>query len=384
MASIVYITSFRFNSNYSNYLDYMNRFNENNKKEKSFEKYLNYMDRDSAKNNFSSQPFNSSNNNLNKKEHKKIKKEFKQAEKNGSILWTDVVSFDNEFLEEIGVYDKDKNFVDENKIKDSISFGIESMIEKENISNANWIGNLHYNEGNIHCHLAIVQNSPTRTRGLRKQKNLEIVKSKILSNLNEGISKDLDREINSLIRDNIIGAKKTIKLSENNSTKKLFLEALKKLPEDKRFWKYKMNKIDNVRPLIDKMTEIYIRENHKEDYEKLNFKLDKKNSIYEKLYGSQNNRKTYKENKLDDLKIRMGNSILKEMIEFDKSQKEFEKKKTLLLNTVDKKISSSLNNRNKYKNLNKEFEYRLKDNFQHEYESFKNQHEFNKLEYERS
>ena len=40
------------------------------------------------------------------------KEQFEQAQKNGSLLWQTVVSFDNKWLEELGIYDPESQVLD--------------------------------------------------------------------------------------------------------------------------------------------------------------------------------------------------------------------------------------------------------------------------------
>ncbi|EOS7974970.1 hypothetical protein DZ775_RS14760, partial [Enterococcus hirae] len=96
----------------------------NNKK---FQKYINYIDRDEATrskefqqynilesdgyNQYMENPekssglFTANKNRLSKEERNTVKKLFRQAQKNDSLMWQDVVSFDTNWLIEVGLYD---------------------------------------------------------------------------------------------------------------------------------------------------------------------------------------------------------------------------------------------------------------------------------------
>ena len=54
---------------------------------------------------------------LTEKEVKKLKKDFDKAQSNGSNMWQEVFSFDNEFLEANGLYDSENGALDEEKIR---------------------------------------------------------------------------------------------------------------------------------------------------------------------------------------------------------------------------------------------------------------------------
>src|SRR5699024_12186676 len=60
--------------------------------------------------------FTSKKNNLTQSDKKTLKEGFKKAQENGSPLWQDVISFDNEWLEEQGLYDPTTHSVDEDKM----------------------------------------------------------------------------------------------------------------------------------------------------------------------------------------------------------------------------------------------------------------------------
>ncbi|WP_257130873.1 relaxase MobL, partial [Bacillus thuringiensis] len=48
----------------------------------------------------------------------RLKEAFKKAQKNKSVLWQDVISFDNEWLEKHGIYDSKSKMLDEEILKD--------------------------------------------------------------------------------------------------------------------------------------------------------------------------------------------------------------------------------------------------------------------------
>src|SRR5699024_12056706 len=105
-------------------------------------------------------------------------------------LWQDVISFDNEWLEEQGLYDPTTHSVDEDKMIDVTRKAMEEVLNQEGI-NPNtvlWSGSIHYNTDNIHVHTAMVQPQPTvkkkrfknkegewveQFKGQRKQKSLD-------------------------------------------------------------------------------------------------------------------------------------------------------------------------------------------------------------------
>src|SRR5699024_11779927 len=54
---------------------------------------------------------------LDEREEKHVKEMFELAQKNGSPMWQDVISFDNDWLEEQGLYDLETHKINEEKIR---------------------------------------------------------------------------------------------------------------------------------------------------------------------------------------------------------------------------------------------------------------------------
>ena len=100
---------------------------------KKFNDYINYIGRDEATrasnfekfslyNDYMSNPeklgslFTEDKDFLSKEESDSLKDIFSLAQKNGSLMWQDVFSFDNEWLEKNGLYDSKSHTVDEEKV----------------------------------------------------------------------------------------------------------------------------------------------------------------------------------------------------------------------------------------------------------------------------
>ena len=94
------------------------------------------------------------------------KEQFEQAQKNGSLLWQTVVSFDNKWLEELGIYDPESQVLDEVRIRGAVRLFMKTLLDKEELHLAAWTAAVHYNTDNIHVHIAVVD--PTGERKLVK------------------------------------------------------------------------------------------------------------------------------------------------------------------------------------------------------------------------
>ena len=344
---------------------------------KEFSSYIDYIDRETAVRNdmystfslyneymFNSEKssglFTDTKNSLTSEEIKTLKQSFEKAQKQGSLMWQNVISFDNRWLEKLGVYNSKTGYIDESKLRNITRLSTKEMLDKKGmISSSIWSASIHYNTDNIHIHIAIVEPNPVTKRGMIKQKDMEKMKSKVVNNLLD-ISKSHEK-INQLIREDIIKKRSSNLFIKDIQLNKIFKEIHKKLPEDKRMWNYKINGIKEIRPLIDKLSAVYISTYHKEEFSQLKNILEEKQKEYNKAYGKSD--KNFVNTKLDDLNTRMGNSILKEIKEYDKNLK---------LEKYDK-------NKQEYNPVS-----RMKNSLKKDFKKSKNQHEFEKLQRELS
>lgn len=295
---------------------------------KKFNQYINYMERDVATKNNNFNYYGIYEDNMGNKEkntalfdnyknimsiddREKVLKLFEQAQKNESIMWQDVFSFDNRWLEEQGLYDPITGSIDDVKIKNAVRKSINYSLEKKDMQySAIWIGAIHYNTDNIHIHVATCEPIPVTQRGKRKQKDLDKMKSVFINELLD--SKEFYKEINNLIRDELIGYNKKVK---DRNLKKLVKKVIENLPEDKRQWHYGYSTMKDANKYLDEMTEYYIKSYKRKEYEELLKKLDRQEQILREAYGEgeREKYKDYKQNKIDELYKRMGNAFLKEI-----------------------------------------------------------------------
>ena len=333
---------------------------------KKFKKYINYMGRDEAIRNeyfnrysiyedYMGNPekttglFDSNSNCMSKEEKEYAQKLFEQAQQNGSVMWQDVFSFDNKWLEEQGLYDPLTGSLDENKIKNAVRKAIDYSLEKKDMKDtAIWNGAIHYNTDNIHIHVAICEPNPKTTRGKRTQKTLDKMKSVFVNELLN--SRENYKDINNSIRNEIIDSNKKVK---DKKLKRLAKKVIKNLPDDKRQWHYGYNTMKEANKYLDEMTEYYIKTYKRKEYEELLEKLDKQEQILKEAYGEggREKYKDYKQNKIDELYQRMGNAFLTEIkniqLEDKKTyNKPFKKRynKTILSKKDINRINKALGN----------------------------------------
>lgn len=336
--------------------------------------YIEYIDRDEAVRNVHQEEFNiyqdymgnpykttglftNNGENLTQEEKAVLKDTFRAAQENGSLMWQTVISFDNRWLKENGLWTGYLNKHNERKIQEISRKAVTEMLEKEGLQNAVWSAAIHLNTDNLHVHIAIVEPVPMRSkkkyiyykeyqkgrekekipvkesveyRGKFKMSSIEKCKSVVV---NEIINqKEMNIEITRLIRESIVQKKREQQIRENEKLLKSFLELynkLEKIPKGK--WNYNDKAMTFLRGDIDKLSHAYMELYHKEDFAELKEKLITQDERYRKGYGKTDS--SFVQGKVNDLYTRLGNAILKELKEYDKGlksaelkQKETEKK----------------------------------------------------------
>lgn len=331
-------------STFNDYINYMDRvdakqhvkMDTSSDKENDFDvfyHFMDYMDDDEKQ----GELFTSSKDRLNDKEKQTVKEQFQLAQQNESPMWQDVISFDNEWLAKQKIYNATTHTVDETKMRSVVRETMQAMLQAEGMQqSAVWTATLHYNTDNIHVHVATVEPHPTRERmnvldtesntwqeeyrAKRKPKTLDKMKSQVANII-------LDRahernKVDELLRGTIRYKKENnISLSSFRKTETLFKEAMNHLPEDRKQWRYGYQSINEARPYIDEITEIYLEQFHPEEIQALKTKLDEEVDVMQEMYGEGSDYQRYKDTKLDDLKKRMGNAILTEMRAVDKEDR---------------------------------------------------------------
>jgi len=392
--------------------------------EKKFTNYINYIDRDeairneafasysafvddymdnpkkqppgfNAKSERTSALFTETKDRLNKNEKKSLKEQFEKAQATDSPMWQNVLSFDNRFLEQHGIYDGKTRLLDEAKMRSITRMAIKEMLNNERMdASAVWSASIHYNTDNIHVHIAVVEPVPTRKKkdylvenddgqkelknqfkGGLKKSTFTKMKSKVVNNIVDR-SEQL-KEINDIIRENIVSSKKSNLSFEDTQLKGAFLNLYYKLPRDERLWYYNMNALHDIRPAIDEFTKQYIDRYHKDDFKDLKQKLQEQQEFLKVAYGEGSKKmyEHYAENKISDLYTRMGNAVLKELRQYDKLMRSEQsigkrpghpKQKLRDKKEISQRRSNSV--------------FQLKKALKKDFTSIKNQMEFEKLQ----
>lgn len=328
---------------------------------KSFGSYVDYIDRKEAvrkENDFKYNLFNEYMGNpekstglfteekwdLDEADKKELKESFKKAYENDSLMWQTVISFDNRWLEENGLYDSATNLLDENKMKELTINAIHRMLANEGLQEAVWSAAIHYNTDNVHVHVATVEENPYREKVMRQQweykknENNRWVKDKPILDekgnpvykeeykgkfkeksfqlakryiVNEVIKeKDLNKKINEVIRDRMVKEMQRREIFSDKEIVQKVVALYSEMPNcNKSLWNYNSNIMKPLQSRIDEISNLYLEKYHADDFNKLKGMIQKQSELYKKAYGDGKN--DFQETKMRDLYTRLGNSILK-------------------------------------------------------------------------
>ncbi|MBO3391750.1 hypothetical protein JJB59_09245 [Clostridium perfringens] len=342
---------------------------------KKFKSYIDYIDRDEATRNYnfddfslyndymgnpekSGSLFTEKNDYMTKKEIKELKKNFELAQKNKSMMWQDVFSFNNDWLIENGYFNPKTKVLDEAKIRNAIRKSMGELTKDGNENELIWSASIHYNTKHIHVHVASVELKPNkenlkkdfRERGKRKMKVIKTMKSKFINDLRN--RDEFYKELDVLVRDNMVGSKKEYSFMKDRILREKMLDMLRHLPKDKREWNYE--RIKEAKPYVDSLSKYYVENFCRDDFQRFKKMIieDKKEQL--KIYGtpkdlSKLSEPHYKE---ADLYRRMGNTIIKELKDFVKEE-EYKNKRLQYLKEKKKYKNGSYRSKKENEKKNK-------------------------------
>ncbi len=285
-------------------------------------------------------------------EKKELKRVFEKAQENDSLMWQTVISFDNRWLEENGLYQSKDRVLDEERLKGITRSAVRKMLEKEGLQNAVWSAAVHYNTDNIHIHIASVEPHPMREKkayiqyeekmvngrmckqpildqngkpvvkreykGTFKPKSIEACRRKVVNEIIR--EKENNLKINSIIRDSIVKQKREHPLAKDKELCSLFFKLYRDMPDcNRNMWNYNNPIMNPQKKQIDAISQKYIEKYHGAEYQEFLSLINAQAEKYKKAYGESSDR-NYTEGKLNDLYTRMGNAVLTEIRAFDKQQ----------------------------------------------------------------
>lgn len=259
-----------------------------------------------------------------------IKELMEKSQNSGSVYYQDVISFDTDFLVRNKLYDPETDVLDENRIRIASHKMMQQLFKDEQIEESNgfWFASIHRNTDHIHIHFGTVEKENRRKvvkkevngktyyepKGKRKQKTLDHMKTTFASALVDRTN-ELSR-ISNLRNDLVQEVKEQFQQSkEKKQDRKLVLlqEIYNGLPSNKKDWAYGSKKMPKeTRDKINELTVLLMKDNP--IFKEYKEAVEKESDFQKELYGESGREdKDYAKNQMDDMKKRMGNSLLKEL-----------------------------------------------------------------------
>ncbi|NTK03287.1 hypothetical protein HQ638_11600 [Enterococcus faecium] len=293
--------------------------------DETLEGYIHYM----ASPVKTSRLFSADKHQLNEEDLKRMKEQFTAAAKNGSVMWQDVFSFDNQWLVQHGYLDERTNQLKEEKIHEAIRLAMSTMLSEEGMTDsAVWTASIHYNTDNIHVHVATVEPYPTR----EKKKFVDPETGELVIEVKGYRSRKTMRKMKSVFANQLLGLQK--ERAKIDVLRKVMIEGIRsdqgqeqlhnivmdlqrvaeKLPEQKGYQKYGYAEKYGFKKELDKVIQSFIDQKFPELYQEM---MDRQAYIQleeESAFGEGRNSS---ENKLHTLYTRLGNHILKEIQAMD-------------------------------------------------------------------
>lgn len=301
----------------------------------SFKEYIDYMNRSYATENQSDEVtaiFTEETNYLEREKVSQLKEKLQEAYRNESLLWQGVVSFDNAFLAEQGLYNLETHQVDQTALKQVMRETIPQLIKAEGLSEtAFWWGNIHLNTDNIHIHFGLSELESNRDkiyyeprqqweyRGNFKQKSLNQVKSTVYhSLLKENAKEGLLRQEQILanLKTQLLGQVMESTRQVSSAEKNFLEQAYRHLPKDKS-WHYGSHAKDFAvsKFFLDKYMDAYLEQDGNESYQAFLAETKAFLQKFEGVYSAERNKGYDQEalvaKRVTELRERIGNHILR-------------------------------------------------------------------------
>ncbi|OYR98878.1 hypothetical protein CBF61_10635, partial [Lactobacillus taiwanensis] len=271
-----------------------------------------------------------------------IRKKIRECAMSGSIMWQPIISFDNNFLKEMKVYDPKTGYLDEAGLRKASHKMMDYLEKKEGLNLIYWTAAIHRNTDNIHIHYALVESA--NSRKLQKYKGIEEPRGKFKQSTLDGMKStfansffrttDLLRDLNEA-RQHL--TKSVTTAFKESITQPSFQNDLNKfvqnLPNERRKWRFgSLNKMqkDDLNKLVD---HVMLDDPEYGNWTKL---FTTYRDYYESLYGhSKNNKKNIAYKKWLDMRSRVGNALLSDLRRMDKRAEYYRNKINIHSKNVD-------------------------------------------------
>lgn len=259
-----------------------------------------------------------------------IREQLNEGQKNNSVLWQDVVSFDNSFLKKKGILSSKTGILNEEELQKATK-KMQSIFQKEMdppLNEMYWVASIHRNTDNVHIHIATVEKDPRRKiitrdgvsqpKGRRPQKIIDHMKSGFANELigSSEMTKELSQRRQAIREAIQVNLTSQVEQPTFQAEINQFVRAL---PESRREWFY--NKLDkNQKKMSDHLVDELLKDNS--DFQKYKDLVWKMQDDRQDLYGkSKRENKNYAINQLygrEGIYARNGNALLADLRRIDK------------------------------------------------------------------
>lgn len=259
-----------------------------------------------------------------------IREQLNEGQENNSVLWQDVVSFDNSFLKKKGILSSTTGILNEEELQKATK-KMQSIFQKEMdppLNEMYWVASIHRNTDNVHIHIATVEKDPRRKiinregisppKGRRPQKIIDHMKSGFANELigSSEMTKELSQRRQAIREAIQVNLTSQVEQPTFQAEINQFVRAL---PESRREWFY--NKLDkNQKKMSDHLVDELLKYNS--DFQKYKDLVWKMQDDRQDLYGkSKRENKNYAINQLygkEGIYARNGNALLADLRKIDK------------------------------------------------------------------
>ncbi|MBC1453255.1 hypothetical protein HB790_14055 [Listeria welshimeri] len=357
---VLHDAKFTYGTDIAGFIKYMDDETKTNQEvaDLNFGTFLGYMDNP----NKSTGLFDNTGEYISKERRKDYVQYFKLAQERDTILWQDLFSFNNEWLEEYGLMNTKTNEVDDTRLMNAVKTAMDTLVKMEGLQDYKWVASMHHNTEHRHFHVAGVELNPSRLwkwhnvykkdyrgryvldevgkkiptgnkvfqpTGVRKKETLKKIKSVFVNQLIQ--SAEALKAIDHVARQEIVGSIKAAKAFqvESQQEKEMLANLYLKLPKDKRLWNMKNAKKNFFGKEVTLLIESKFKGLLKEPYNEWQKKSIAQSEAYEKAYKNVEIKdapindpeiKKYYQDKLDKLYYDAGNAILAQLRNLDKER----------------------------------------------------------------
>ncbi|EAE9169145.1 hypothetical protein BU180_07965 [Listeria monocytogenes] len=357
---VLHDAKFTYGTDIAGFIKYMDDETKTNQEvaDLNFGTFLGYMDNP----NKSTGLFDSTGEYISKERRKDYVQYFQLAQERDTILWQDLFSFNNEWLEAYGLMDTKTNEVDDTRLMNAVKTAMDTLVKMEGLQDYKWVASMHHNTEHRHFHVAGVELNPSRLwkwhnvyqkdyrgryvlddvgkkiptgnkvfqpTGVRKKETLKKIKSVFVNQLIQ--SAEALKAIDRVARQEIVGSIKAAKAFqvESQQEKEMLANLYLQLPKDKRLWNMKNAKKNFFGKEVTQLVESKFKGLLKDPYNDWQKKSIAQSEAYEKAYKNVEIKdapindpeiKKYYQDKLDKLYYDAGNAVLAQLRNLDKER----------------------------------------------------------------